>query len=78
MRAQEFDRVEPSRLILPVWLEIILVVHSQERQTCNVCALSRRKRGFKSRRGPSRLLRAEILRILVADSPGGSEKKHEG
>ena len=32
---QEFDRGEPVRLILPVWLEIILAVHSQERQTSN-------------------------------------------
>jgi hypothetical protein len=30
---QEFDRAEPVRLILPVWLEIILAVRSQERQT---------------------------------------------
>ena len=28
---QEFDRAEPVRLILPVWLEIIFAVHSQER-----------------------------------------------
>jgi len=32
---QEFDRAEPVRLILPVWLEIILAVRSQERQTSN-------------------------------------------
>ena len=32
---QEFDRAEPIRLILPVWLEIIPAVRSQERQTSN-------------------------------------------
>lgn len=49
---QEFDRAEPVRLILPVWLEIIFAVHSQERQTSNSGSLrqnSRYKNGTTKR-----------------------------
>jgi hypothetical protein len=49
---QEFNRAEPVRLILPVWLEIILAARSQERQTSNSGALrqnSRYKNGTTKR-----------------------------
>jgi DNA-directed RNA polymerase specialized sigma24 family protein len=34
--AQELDRAEPIRLILPEWLQIILAVLSQDRQTSEI------------------------------------------